>query len=312
MMSKPSIDGLAARLDRVQAKRKAILESAVRLEAKLNAAFAGTGVFGCGADVTLEKEGPCVEVYGRLCYSTLGLTAQYRDSTQDEHDDYYKVPVEERDYTVKGVDQCSPQWIDRLLSEEHVSSLLANLDAWIDGMEGAADRSLAVLQNALATESVEIEAQMAASLVALNREAVSRNWQAALDATHLDTADALTRATTMLESVCAAILIERGIPLPKDKSLSPLLKECVNSLGLPDLPELQPDLKQLLGGVASICGGAAALRTHFGTAHGATSHFAPLDAAFCELAKNTCAAAAIFLIDRHKHGGGSRSVDGKA
>lgn len=36
-----------------------------------------------------------------------------------------------------------------------------------------------------------------------------------------------------------------------------------------------------------------------GTAHGATSHFfASLEAAFGVLAKNTCAAAANFLIDR--------------
>ena len=144
---------------------------------------------------------------------------------------------------------------------------------------------------------------MAASLAVLNSEAVVQNWQAVLDATHLDTADALTRATTMLESVCTAILISRNNPLPKTKSLSPLLKACVNSLGLPDLPGLAGDMKQLLGGVTSICAGAATLRSHFGTAHGAQSNFAPLDTAFGVLAKNTCAAAAIFLIDRHKHGG---------
>ncbi|AOI94078.1 hypothetical protein WS58_16500 [Burkholderia pseudomultivorans] len=193
-----------------------------------------------------------------------------------------------------------------------MQSLLANLGAELKRRQGEVDQSNAALDALLMAGSAEIESQMATSLSALNSEAVAKNWQAVLDATHLDTADALTRATTMLESVCTAILIERGIPLPADKSLSPLLKECIKRLEFPKLPDLQDDLRKLLGGVMSICGGAAALRTHFGTAHGANSHFAPLDAAFAVLAKNACAAAAIFLIDRHKHSDGSLPAELKA
>ena len=188
------------------------------------------------------------------------------------------------------------------MAPEQIQSLLANLGAKLNKRQTRVRQSHAALDGILAADSAEIDAQMTTSLAELNSAAVARNWQAALDATHLDTADALTRATTMLESVCTAILIERGVSLPQDKSLSPLLKECVKCLSLPALPELGEDMKKLLGGVTSICAGAAALRTHFGTAHGAYSHFAPLDPAFGVLAKNTCAAAAIFLIDRHKHG----------
>ncbi|WP_175719027.1 abortive infection family protein [Burkholderia anthina] len=296
-----SIQALAAQHKEIQAKKAALYEKAMQLEVDLNAAFGEGQIYATGDNTMLEYDAPDEGTYGHLCYDGDELRVQFRHTDDDLHDDSLGIAEDERGYRSRALSKIEPKWLDRLLGPEQLQSLFANLGAELNRRQGQVDQSHAVLDSILSAESAEINAQMTASLSALNSEAVAKNWQAALDATHLDTADALTRATTMLESVCAAILMERGVPLPADKSLSPLLKACINNLGLPDLPELQPDLKQLLGGIASIGGGAAALRTHFGTAHGATSHFAPLDAAFGVLSKNTCAAAAIFLIDRHKH-----------
>ncbi|HDR9018048.1 TPA: abortive infection family protein [Burkholderia vietnamiensis] len=307
MTTENSIKALAALHQETQASRAGLFKKAKQLEADLNAAFGDGQIYVTGNDTMLEYDAPGEGVYGRLCYDGEELLVLYRHSDEDMSDDAMGLAQEERSYHRKLLANCSQLWLDRVLAIEPLQSLLANLGAELNKRKGYADQSHAALDSILSADSSEINDQMTASLAALNSDAVAKNWQDALDATHVETADALTRSTRMLESVCAAILRERGVALPKDKSLSPLLKECLSNLGLPSLPELQPDLKQLLGGVASICGGAAALRTHFGTAHGATSHFAPLDAAFGVLAKNTCAAAAIFLIDRHKNGDGQVS-----
>ncbi|OXI28265.1 hypothetical protein CFB89_33360 [Burkholderia sp. AU16741] len=302
-MMKKTIQALAAQHKEIQAKKATLYKKAMQLGADLNAAFGEGQIYASSDDTMLEFDAPGEGIYGRLCYDGEELRALYRHTDDDMQDQVMGTADDERSYRSKPLANCSQTWLNRLLAPEQLQSLLANLGAELNKRQGQVDQSHAALDSILEADSGEIESEMTTSLAALNNEAVTKNWQAALDATHQDTADALTRATTMLESVCSAILTERGVPLPKDKSLSPLLKACIENLGLPDLPQLQPDLKQLLGGVASICGGAAKLRTHFGTAHGATSHFAPLDAAFGVLSKNTCAAAAIFLIDRHKHGG---------
>ncbi|MBY8608167.1 abortive infection family protein [Burkholderia arboris] len=294
------LNAFAAQHRRIEAKRDELIQRARAFHAEMNEAFASTKIVGRSVSVTLEEYGFGEAVYGCLSYGERGVQICHRTTEQDAAEAF--VPPEHREDDVTSLEAASIEWLQLILTDETLESLFHDISDRLDAQVGPLDTSLHALQTILAAESAEIDTQMKASLTALASGAVAKNWEAALDATHMETADALTRATRMLESVCAAILIDRGVPLPSDKSLSPLLKACVNNLGLPDLPELQPDLKQLLGGVASICGGAAALRTHFGTAHGATSHFEPLDAAFGVLAKNTCAAAAIFLIDRHKHG----------
>ncbi|RQZ31757.1 hypothetical protein DIE14_02300 [Burkholderia sp. Bp9017] len=295
------IRAAAAQHKRIEAKRGALVDDAGALLTELNEAFGDAPISGRSSIVTLEQIGLDDYVYGYLDYRDFELAVAYRTTEEDLADAH--LSDEERSYSFRHFSTVPRKWLESLMTEDGPTSLIQNITDRLDVQEGRVDRARAALQAIVAAESAEIEAQTTASMAALNSDAVAKNWQDALDASHVDTADALTRATRMLESVCAAILMERGVSLPKDKSLSPLLKACIDNLGLPDLPELQPDLKQLLGGIASICGGAAALRTHFGTAHGATSHFAPLDAAFGVLAKNTCAAAAIFLIDRHKNGG---------
>lgn len=92
---------------------------------------------------------------------------------------------------------------------------------------------------------------MTDSLTDMSDETLKQNWAAVLDATHLETADALTRSSRMLEAVCTAILNERGVELPADKSLQPLLKTCIKSLAWPQATEALDDFNQLKGGVQS-------------------------------------------------------------
>lgn len=300
---KNSIKSLSAQHKRVQAKRSALYEKAQDLAAALNEEFDRTGIYASSADTMLDQTGLGEGTYGRLSYDGEELRAIYRTTDEDLQDEAHGIPEEERGYHVRLLANCPPKWLDRLLAAETVDSLFASIGAELNQREGHVDQSLGALDKLLAAESAEIEEQMAVSLTELNNDTLNQNWAAVLDATHLETADGLTRSSRMLEAVCTAILNERGVQLPADKSLQPLLKACIKNLKWPAAKEALDDLNQLKGGVQSICNAVGSLRTHFGTAHGASSHLPPLDPEFGVLAKNACATVAIFLLSRHKQSG---------
>ncbi|WP_257250345.1 abortive infection family protein [Burkholderia cepacia] len=304
MTMNKSIQALAAQHKQIQAKKAVLYETANQLEADLNAAFGEGQIYATSDDTMLEHDAPGEGIYGRLCYDGEELRMLYRHTDDDLHDDAHGLAEDERSYRSKPLANCSKTWLDRLLAPEQLQSLFANLGAELNKREGQVDQSLAAVSSILAVESAELAAQMTATLAGIDNEVLTKNWIDVLNATHLETADGLTRSSRMLEAVCAWILIERKIDLPDKKTMSTLLKACLDVLDWPTEEDAKADVKQLMGGVQSIANAVGTLRTHFGTAHGTSSHLPPLDPAFAILAKNACATAAIFLIDRHKHDGG--------
>lgn len=299
-MKNSSIKALAAQLKRVEAKRDALRDKAHELSAELNEAFGDRNIYASSAYTTLEETGLGESIYGCLRYDGEELRVLYRTTDEDFEDYANGVPDSERSFNVRPLSLCPPAWLDSLLMPDSLNSLLANLGAALDRHEGLVDQSLEALDKFLAAESADIEAQMSASLAQMDSPALNRNWTAVLDATHLETADGLTRSSRMLESVCTVILQGREVPLPAEKSMTPLMKATLKSLAWPAESEVEGDVRQLIGGVQSIANAVGGLRTHFGTAHGASSHLPPLSPEFGELAKNACATAAIFLLSRHK------------
>ncbi|MBN3831918.1 abortive infection family protein [Burkholderia sp. Ac-20344] len=303
MTMKNSIKALAAQHKQIQAKKAALYEKAVKLEADLNAAFGHGQIYAIGENTPLELEAPGEGTYGHLYYDGEELRVHFRHTDEDLHDDSLGITEDEHGYRSRALSDIDPKWLDRLFAPEQLESLFANLGAELNRREGQVDRSLAVADSILTTESAELAAQMSATLASIGNEVLTKNWGDVVDGTHLETADGLTRSSRMLESVCAWILSQRGIELPDKKTMPTLIKACLDALAWPEPGEAALDVRQLTGGVQSIANAVGTLRTHFGTAHGSSSHLPPLDPAFAILAKNACATVAIFLIDRHKHGG---------
>jgi hypothetical protein len=154
----------------------------------------------------------------------------------------------------------------------------------LDAGQSRVDSSLQALQDALEAESQRLDMEMAETLRLHGSDRLDQIWRATRDATHTDSSDGLTRSSSFLESVCATILREREADLPKDKSISPLLDACLACLDWPDDQTLA-ETRQFFGSIKSITNGIGALRTHFGTAHGASSHLLPRDPSFAVLAK---------------------------
>jgi hypothetical protein len=65
-----------------------------------------------------------------------------------------------------------------------------------------------------------------------------------------------------------------------------------------DLPtEWEADIRQILGGLASVTGGIGALRTHAGDAHGRGKKRVPVDARIARLAIHAASTVSLFFIE---------------
>lgn len=127
---------------------------------------------------------------------------------------------------------------------------------------------------------------------------VARAIQNATD----DPEDSVTAACSLVEAVCRSILVEMSLPFPAKKDLDGLLRAIQEPLGLSpgrtDLPpEIEQDVRQILGGLTSTLKGVGALRTHGGDAHGREKGFRRIDARIARLAVNAASSAALFLIE---------------
>jgi hypothetical protein len=127
---------------------------------------------------------------------------------------------------------------------------------------------------------------------------VARAIQNATD----DPEDCVTAACSLVEAVCRSILVEMSLPLPAKKDIDGLLRAVQGALGLSpgrtDLPpEIEQDVRQVLGGLTSTLKGVGALRTHGGDAHGREKGFRRIDARIARLAVSAASSAALFLIE---------------
>lgn len=289
------IKARAAQLKRVQSKHEEVQTGLRELVDAMRTEFGHLSVSGQSAFVRVEplpgSDDPPLNLCLRFTDDRLMVVAS--DASETDFSAW-----------IDGIwllENCPPHWLERLTAKDVVTSLIRRIGGHgLDDIEGRLDGALASVRALLADESGVIDAEMADSLTTAGDENLHRLWQDAVDATRADSADALTRCSRFLEAVCAKILRERGVALPKDKSMSPLVKACLETLTWPAEKEAEEDVKKLLGGIQSITQGIGALRTHFGTAHGATSHLPPLDPGYAVFVKQATVAAATFLLDRHQ------------
>ncbi|WP_175762297.1 abortive infection family protein [Burkholderia anthina] len=294
------IGALKARRERLEQKEAALLARVETLIADLTNAV-GEHLISAVSDITnLDQYSEFEWTYGRLHFGDGRLSVQYRYSGDDHEADYHGDDEGERPWRSMTLTECIPVWRERLMTDVVLASLFKDIGEQLGNREAQLDGSLAAVQQIVEAESAALDAEMSAGLAATGDENLAQLWQDAVSATHHDTADALTRCSRFLEAVCATILRERGVELPDEKSMGPLVKACQKSLDWPDSRELKGDVEQMLGGIRSICGGIGALRTHFGTAHGASSHLPPLDPGYAVFVKQATVAAAHFLLNRHQ------------
>lgn len=136
----------------------------------------------------------------------------------------------------------------------------------------------------------------------LDFDTVQRDIARALASAADDPEDAVTAASSLIESVCRSILLELNLPLPTKKDIDGLVRAVQEPLGLSpgrmDLPTaIEADIRQVLGGLTSVAKGIGSLRTHAGDAHGRERGYRRIDPRIARLAISSAASLAMFLIE---------------
>ena len=152
------------------------------------------------------------------------------------------------------------------------------------------------------TRSAPVTAGLAGRLAVFDMDTVQADLDRAIQNCDADPEDAVTSASSLLESLCRSILIEMSLPLPEKKDLASLYKAVREPLALSaardDLPvEISNDVRAILGGLTTIVQGVAALRTQAGDAHGRERGHPKIDERIARLALHTASAAALFLLE---------------
>lgn len=147
----------------------------------------------------------------------------------------------------------------------------------------------------------------------LDYDSVRRDAERALGQADKDPEDAITAACSMLESVCYCILKEMGQPPPAKKDVSHLVNTVQKHLNLsPERTDIEPEIKQILGGLSNVANGVGTLRTHAGDAHGRSKGTGRADGRIARLAIHAASTISLFFIEtwRERQGDASHG-DGK-
>lgn len=124
----------------------------------------------------------------------------------------------------------------------------------------------------------------------------------ALENIEKDPEAAITAASSMIESLCRSILVQRSITFPKQMDIKNLYREVREPLGLSPSKsdvqsEVEGDARSILSALSSTVQGIGALRTHAGTAHGRERGFRRIDPRIARLAVNSASTMALFLVE---------------
>jgi len=150
--------------------------------------------------------------------------------------------------------------------------------------------------------------QLDKKIGALDFDSVKVDFERALSQADNDPEDAVTSACSLVESVCKCILEEMGVSLPSNQDIQHLSDALARQLNLsPARQNIEPDIKQILGGLKSVAAGIGSLRTHAGDAHGRGKSQGRIDSRIARLAIHAASTLALFYIETwQRHPGDKR------
>jgi hypothetical protein len=149
----------------------------------------------------------------------------------------------------------------------------------------------------VATDS-QITESLRGKVKDLELDSVRHNFERAVERAEADPEGAITSACSTIESVCKCLLDHMKQPYPKKQDVGHLAAEVQRHLKLsPDRPDVEEDVRRILGGFSNVSAGIGALRTHAGDAHGRGKKVARVDSRIARLAINSASTVALFLIE---------------
>ena len=113
---------------------------------------------------------------------------------------------------------------------------------------------------------------------------------------------AIGTAKELIETACKTILEHRGIAPDRNWDVPRLMKEAARELeltpeGVPDSARGADTIRRILGSLASVVGGTAELRNHYGSGHGRGPGAVGLEPRHARLVVGAASTLAIFLFE---------------
>lgn len=152
----------------------------------------------------------------------------------------------------------------------------------------------------LALESFEVsplEELVSSEAERLNSTSILAAWKKALARRESDPEGAITAARVLVESTCKTILDDLEKPYQEKDDLPKLYRATTKSLALAPEPQMEVQIKRILGGCTSAVEGLGSLRNRGGDAHGKGRTTYKLGARHASLAVNLAGTAATFLME---------------
>ena len=285
-----------------QAAHEAQLRSSLsQLADHIVEALSGAQVDVSSKQTVLEHYGDDESMYGFLSYDKGQLSVAYR-STEEDVTDYLHQDAIEPTYSVKRLQDCPFKWLRAISQQTIIDSFFEHMIAALNREQTEAAEGIGTIGRALNAPIRDAEAALEAAARQLGYEDVLTEWRGAQTSMYTDPREAITRSSSLIETVCKHVLTAKSLPLPANQSIQSSLKATLRALGL--APEEQPngDLRQIVGGIMSVVHGLGALRTHVGTAHGRAPGGRVPTHIEARLAVNLAGVASTFLMEAASSG----------
>lgn len=132
-------------------------------------------------------------------------------------------------------------------------------------------------------------------------KAAHEDFERAMSFIESDPEQAMGSSSSILESICKGILERLSKPIPKDQTLKSLVKATYSEMNLSPESHADPDIKQVLGGIANAAVGIGVIRTKYSSFHGRTdsSKKFRLTARHARLAVGSSAVLGCFLVETY-------------
>jgi hypothetical protein len=295
-MSDP-LSKLRGLTDEIKARETELSTYFTTLASRLREAAGGHEIYGASENCTLEEYGADDEYFGHLFFNQNdGFRVGYRtkeEAMREAHEDELWGPS----YSIMEIAKCSPVWLRALASPKVIESLLTSINKRVEEELNATRSGIQTLSATANLPLRDLDGGLVAAAKKLNFGIVIEHWQEAQAALGVDPADATTRASSLIETLCKHILDAKKLPLPAKESIQPLYSAAAKALAVSPEQQETTHLKAIAGGMNTVVGGIGALRTHAGTAHGKGPGNTPITFEQARLAVNSAGVLATYLMD---------------
>jgi hypothetical protein len=287
------ISTLRARVNESDARNEELRNRLKEFESLLRNAVGERYVHGRSKQCTFEVYGDNDYYYGFLTFNGT-LRIAYRSTEEDASDHHEGIAPT---YSLYTLDECHPVWLRALAIPEIMNSLATSLISTFETDIAATVQGVKTVEAVANLPFREIEAGIAEVATKLCYAKVLEQWQKAQAALADDPAEALTRGSQLIETVCKHILESEGKTPDPRADLQDLYKAAGNCLSLSPDPKISLALRGLTTALVTAVQNLGTLRNHASIAHGASPGSHPVSLSQARLAVNSAGVIANFLMD---------------